>query len=196
MKSRWVTVALCVVAAVVLIVRLVPHGSHRIPGASSPARRGGGPNAYTGLRGMVLEGTRANFGLGPGASPTQPFAVVTDWSEAQGATTIVAIGDGSASVYYSNGAGSIGGGQAHESIRNAALKTVELAAAAQPLMHRVTEFPVAGRGEVSFYVVTDAGVFAATAEQDDLGSNRSPFSPLAAAARNIVDEYRRTDSRR
>ena len=195
MKSRWITVALCVVVAVLLIVRLAPRGCHRGPAASSAARRGG-PNAYMGLRRMVLEGTRANFGLGPGASVTQPFAVVTDWGEAQGATTIVAIGDGSASVYYSNGAGSIGGGQAHESIRNAALKTVELATAAQPQMHRVTEFPVAGRAEVSFYVVTDAGVFAATAAEVDLSSNRSPFSPLAAAARNIVDEYRRTESGR
>lgn len=192
MKSRWITVALCVIVAVLLIVRLAPHGCRRSPAGSS-TRRGRAAKAYTGLRGMVLDGSRANFGLGPGTSATQPFAVVTDWGDAQGTTTIVAIGDGTASVYYSNGAGSIGGGQAHQSIRNAALKTIEAAGAAQPLMHRASEYPLAGRGEVSFYLVCDAGVFTATAAQDDLGSNRSPFSPLAAAARNIITEYRRAE---
>jgi len=189
MKSRWVTLALCLVAVAILVMRLLPH-RHGNPLALSPTRVNSG-NAYAGLRSMVLEGTRANFGLGPGASPTQPFAVVTDWGDAQGATTIIAVADGSASVYPSSGAASIGGGQSHESIRNAALKTVELASAVQPLMHATTEFPLAPRGQVSFYVVTDSGVFTATASQEDLSGNRSPFSALGAGAQNIVAEYRR-----
>ena len=189
MKSRWVTLALCLVAVAILVMRLLPH-RHGNPLALSPTRVNSG-NAYAGLRSMVLEGTRANFGLGPGASPKQPFAVVTDWGDAQGATTIIAVADGSASVYPSSGAASIGGGQSHESIRNAALKTVELASAVQPLMHATTEFPLAPRGQVSFYVVTDSGVFTATASQEDLSGNRSPFSALGAGAQNIVAEYRR-----
>ena len=139
----------------------------------------------------MLDGTRANFGLGPGTSHTQPFAVVIDRGDLDGTiATIIAVADGSASVYYSSGSGSIGGGQKHESIRNAALKTVEAAAAAQPLMHRTSEYPLPARGQVSFYVVTDAGVFAATVAEDDLLGNGSPFSPLGAAAQNIVSEYR------
>lgn len=189
MKSRWVTLALCLVAVAILVMRLLPH-RHGNPLALSPTRVNSG-NAYAGLRSMVLEGTRGNFGLGPGTGPTQPFAVVTDWGDAQGATTIIAVADGSASVYPSSGAASIGGGQSHESIRNAALKTVELAAAAQPLMHLTTQFPLATRGQVSFYVVTDSGVFTAAASQEDLNGNRSPFSALSAAAQSIVAEYRR-----
>ncbi len=119
---------------------------------------------------------------------------MTDWGDAQGTTTVVAVADGSASVYRSNGGGSIGGGQSHESIRTAALKTVELAAAAQPLMHATKEYPLAARGQVSFYVVTDAGVFTASASQDDLENNRSPYSRLATAARNIIEEYRRVSA--
>lgn len=189
MKSRWVTVALCLVAVAILVMRLLPH-RHGNPLALSPTRVNSS-NAYAGLRGMVLEGTRSNFGLGPGASPTQPFAVVTDWGDAQGTTTIIAVADGSASVYPSSGAASIGGGQSHESIRNAALKAVELAAGAQAQMHATTQFPLARRGQVTFYEVTDSGVFTATASQEDLNGNRSPFSQLAAATQNIVAEYRR-----
>lgn len=189
MKSRWVTLALCLVAVAILVLRLLPH-RHGNPLALSPTRVNSG-NAYAGLRNMVLEGTRANFGLGPGSNPTQPFAVVTDWGEVQGVTTIIAVADGSASVYPGSGAPFIGGGQSHESIHNAALKTVELAGTVQPLMHVTSKYPLPTRGQVSLYVVTDSGVFTATASQDDLRGMRSPFSALGAAAQNIVAEYRR-----
>jgi len=190
MKSRWITLALCLLVVVVLIVRVLPRGGRHSQGHSSSGRQAASPNAYLGLRSLVLEGSRANFGLGPASSPTQPFAVVADWGSPQGSTTIVAIADGSASVYLSNGAGFIGGGQSHESIRDAALKTVELAATVQPLMRPTTQFPLANPQQVTFYAVTDAGVFTASASEGDLADNRSPFSQLAAAAQKILTEYR------
>jgi len=189
MKSRWITLALCLLVAVILIVRLLPRGGRHAAGDTSTSSQAAPANAYMGLRSLVLDATRDNFGLSPGASATQPFAVVIDWGDAQGATTIVAIADGSASVYRSNGAASIGGGRSHQSIRNAALKTVELAAATQPAMHATKQYPLAARGQVDFYVVTDAGVFTASASQVDLESNRSPLSPLAASSKNIISEY-------
>jgi len=190
MRSRWITLGLSLVAAIILIVRVVPHGRRSDVGGSR-ATHAGSANAYLGLRRLVLDGTRANFGMGPGTSPTQPFAVVTEWADAGGTTTIIATADGSASVYHSNGAASIGGGQSHPSIRDAALRTVEAATAAQPRMRRTGEYPLASSGQVFFYAVTDAGVFTATAAQDDVLNNRSPFSALGAAAQNIVSEYRR-----
>jgi hypothetical protein len=190
MKSRWITLALCLLVLVVLIVRVLPHAGRHSQEHSSSGRQAASASAYSGLRSLVLEGSRANFGLGPGSSPTQPFAVVADWGSPKGSTTIVAIADGSASVYLSSGAGFIGAGQSHDSIRNAALKTVELAAAVQSLMRRTTQFPLASPQQVTFYAVTDTGVFTASASEDDLAGNRSPFSPLAAAAQNILTEYR------
>ena len=189
MKSRWFTVALCLVAAVVLMVRLLPRGGSRTHSATGSRASTG--NVYAGLRNLVLEGNRANFGLAPGSSPTQPFAVVTDWGSAAGPTTIVAIADGSASVYLANGGGFIGGGQSHEAIRNAALKAVDLAGAIQPRMQPTTRYPLAKPGQVTFYAVTDAGVFTAAVSQDELAGDRSPYSTLAGAAQTILAEYRR-----
>jgi hypothetical protein len=188
MKSRWITVALCLVAVAILAMRLLPR-RHGNPLSLSPTRVNSG-NAYAGLRSMVLEGTRANFGLAPGADPAQPFAVVTDWGGADGTNTIIAVADGSASVYPSSGAASIGGGQSHESIRKAALATVAAAGSIQPLTHATTQYPLPARGQVLFYLVTDSGVFTATASETDLDGHRSPLSPLAAAAQSIVAEYR------
>jgi hypothetical protein len=195
MKSRWITVFLCIVAAVILIVRLVPHGRGPHPSGASSAPRAHRANAFAGLRTMALQSTRANFGLGAASAPDQPFVVLADWGDARGATTIVAVADGSASVYSSDGAGSIGGGQTHPTIHDAALRTVELAAAALPQAHPATAYPVAAQGQVTFYLVTDAGVYTATAAQDDLNANRSPLSALAASTQKIVAEYRRFDGR-
>jgi len=185
MKSRWITVALCVLAAVILILRLVPHGRN----GPSGTRHGHTANPLAGLRDLALHGTRENFGLEPGASPTQPFLVVADWGEEQGATTVVAVADGSASVYRSDGGGSMGGGQAHPEIHAAALKAIEVAGVVQPSMQPATEYPPAGPGNVSFYLVTDAGVFTATVAQGDLNANHGPYSGLAAAMREIETEY-------
>lgn len=195
MKSRWFTVALGIVAVIILIVRLVPHGRNGSHSGPHRAEQGHAANAFAGLRSMALEGTRGNFGLPPASTPTQPFVVVADWGEEKGATTIVAVADGSASVYASNGGGSIGGGQAHPSIHDAAMRAVELAAAVLPQMKRASSFPVAGRGQVAFYAVTDAGVFAATAAQEDVRANRSPFTALGNATQAIAAEYRRLPGR-
>jgi hypothetical protein len=191
MKSRWLTVALGIVAVVILIVRLAPHGRNANHGGPSSLKPGHAANAFAGLRSMALEGTRANFGLPPAASPTQPYVLVADWGDERGATTIVAVADGSASVYGSDGGGSMGGGQAHPSIHDAAMRAVELAAAALPQMRPTTTYPMAGRGQVTFYAVTEAGVFAAAAAQEDVRANRSPYSALGNATQAIVAEYRR-----
>jgi hypothetical protein len=149
-----------------------------------------------GLRSLVLQGTRVNFGLAPGSRPTQPFAVVADWGLPEGTTTVIAIADGSASVYRSNRGGSIGGGQSHESIRNAALETVKLADDVQPIMRSTKEYPPAQRGQVNFYVVTDAGVYAATASEDDLAGGHSPFSKLGDSAQAIITAYREVETKK
>jgi hypothetical protein len=194
MKPRWVLMVACLLVAVWFVVRNHPHGSGHARQAGNI--ESASPNIYLGLRSLALQGSRANFGLGPGSKPTQPYAVVTDWGTADGPTTVIAIADGSASVYPSDGNALIGGGQSHESIRNAALSTIAAADAAQPLMHATTTFPLAPRGQVDFYLVSDAGVFTASASQEDVRRQRGPFAELADSAQSIITEYRKIPSRK
>src|SRR5215467_9589476 len=109
MKSRWITLVLCLLVVAILVVRVRPPGGKRVLNFASGGRSSSA-NANLGLRNLVLTGTRANFGLGPGSRPTQPFAVVADWGQPEGTTTVIAVADGSASVYRSSGPSSIGGG--------------------------------------------------------------------------------------
>jgi hypothetical protein len=82
--------------------------------------------AYLGLRRMMLDGTRAKFGLPPTPKPSDPWGVLMDWGINNGTATVVAMSDGSASVYLSSGGGYIGG-KGQEPIRLATEKAVEVA---------------------------------------------------------------------
>jgi len=148
-------------------------------------------SVYLGLRDQALKLKREKMGLPTPSKPTEPWAALMDWGlGSSGTATIVAISDGTASVYLSSGGGSIGGGQSHDSIRKAAQKMVSAAAEFQPDMRAANSFPLPHTGQIIFYVLTDAGVFTATASEGELSSHRHPLSKLADAAQEIMTQYR------
>lgn len=173
---------------VLLLLVSVAFGVRAYQNRDSSDRRAD-PKVYLGLRNMMLQGSRAKFGLPPAAKPNEPYGVLMDWGIEAGTATVVAVADGSASVYLSSGGGFIGG-QSHDSIRAAAKRTVELASEVQPLMRLTTTYPLPQRGQVTFYVLTDAGVFTATASEDEMRTHKSPLYKLGDSAQTIITEYR------
>jgi hypothetical protein len=148
------------------------------------------PKIYFGLREMMLHGTREKFGIPAPSKPTAPWGVLMDWGVPAGSATVVAMADGNASIYLSSGGAFLGGGQSHDSIRNAAKQAVEAAEGVQPLMHLTNEYPLPARGHVTFYLLTDSGVFTASASEDELRTHSSPYYKLGDAAQNVITEYR------
>jgi hypothetical protein len=140
---------------------------------------------------MMLHGSRAKFGIAVPSTPNEPWGVVMDWGVPAGTATVVALADGSASIYLSSGGGFLGGGQSHESIRNAAKQTIEVAKQVQGLARPTSDYPIPGRGKVTFYLLTDSGVLIADASDEDLRSHRSPLYKLGDAVQNVVTENRR-----
>ncbi len=150
------------------------------------------PSAYIGLRNLALESPLAEVPSATAVKPGAPFAVLMDWGIPAGTATVAAYADGTASVYLSSGGGFLGGGQAHESIRNAAMRTVEIAGELKNLMQPTTTYPLPQLGQVRFYVRTDVGVLTATAPEDELRSHRSPLYKLGDSAQTIITAYRLT----
>lgn len=150
-------------------------------------------NIYLSLRERALKTKREDIGVAAPSKPTEPWAAVMDWGVSTGTATVVAISDGTASIYLSSGGGSIGGGQSDESIHKAAQKMVSVAAEFQPQMMRATDVDtLPQRGQVVFYVLTDAGVFTASASEVELSSHRHPLSKLGDAAQEIITQSRLT----
>jgi hypothetical protein len=112
-----------------------------------------------------------------------------DWGLGSGTATVVAFSDGTASVYLSSGGGFIGGGQSNEAVRKAAKEMVAVAGECRSQTHATTIYPLPQNGEVRFYLLTDRGVFSASAPEQELRSNRHPLSRLGEAAQNVITRY-------
>lgn len=84
---------------------------------------------YAGLRTMALSASRQSLGLPPSS---RPAVALMDIATDEYTLTVVATDDGSASIYFSNGGGLMGGGQRHEAIRRAALEMIGVAGQSVP----------------------------------------------------------------
>lgn len=153
--------------------------------ATGPAAK----HTYTDLRNRALQSTRTTLNLPPTADSTQAWGVLMDWGIPQGTATVVALADGSASVYLSSGGGFIGG-EGHETIRKAAQRMVSVAREVQAQMKATTTYPLPKEGEVVFYSLTDNGVFTAHAAEEDLKSGQGSLSKLANAGQDVISQYR------
>jgi hypothetical protein len=56
-------------------------------------------------------------------------------------------------------------------------------------MRATSTYPLPQRGQVAFLVLTDTGVFTASASQEELSSHRHPPSKLGDAAQAIITQY-------
>ena len=91
---------------------------------------------------MALGITHEKAGLAATFATTEPWGVVMDWVVSQATASVIAFSNGHASIYLSAGGGISGGGESHESVRNAAKKMVAVAAECQPHTHATSEYPL------------------------------------------------------
>jgi hypothetical protein len=107
------------------------------------------PRIYPEMRDRPLHGSRAEFGLTGSFARNQPWGVLIETGYPEGSATLIALADGSASIYLSSGGGTIGG-IAHETIRKAAQRMVQIASQFQPQMKQTTALPLPRKGETIF----------------------------------------------
>jgi hypothetical protein len=161
--------------ALVIIVILVGTGL----GAWAISRKQKGQDqkppadVYITLRSKILNLKHEEIAAAPSVPPGGLWGVVMDWGVANGSATVLALSDGSASIYFSGGGGHIGGGGV-PAIRNEAIAAVARGSELRSSMKPATEFPLPGNGEVIFYALTDDGRFTTRGTQDELQSRTNP----------------------
>jgi len=138
--------------------------------------------AFRELRAQALALKASDF-----ARDDAPFGLLMETGYPEAVCTLVALADGTASLYFSNGGGIIGAGE-HERPATAARSLV--AAAAEFLRHleAAVEYPLPRPDHTRFYVLIAAGVRTAEALEEDLGENRHALSPLFHAAHGLISE--------
>jgi hypothetical protein len=144
---------------------------------------------YQGLRGQVLELTLEQLGDAYADEPILALLLETGYPEA--VATLVAVADGTTSLYFSNGGGIIGAGE-HASVADASRRWLEAGRTFLPALTEVTDPPLPEAGMTQFVGVTPAGLRSAVAVEDDLGNNRHALSPFFYAAQDVITQIRLT----
>jgi hypothetical protein len=123
----------------------------------------------------------------------QPYGVIVEIGHPKGAVTVFALRDGTASVYFSTGGGSIGG-QGREEIRSAAIRLVERAATLVSKMQVAPDNEVVSRGRVRAWVLLRDRVLMDETRLDS--PERGPALDLFDFARDILNGFRRLEQKR
>jgi hypothetical protein len=143
--------------------------------------------SYSSLRTQVLSLSPAQLG-----TDAPVIAVLMETGYQDAVATLVAISDGSASLYISKGGGIIGAGE-YEQVHNSSIALITLAGNNLEKFTTTTEFPLPGVGFTRFYVVTPSGVFTKEVLEDDLGNERDVLSPVFFQGHELMSYIRAVD---
>jgi hypothetical protein len=181
------------VAALVVGAAYVLNES-REPEATAPAETPLAPPSTMGtLRDQLLRSTAQQNGVTPVRGV---WGVIMERGYPKGVATVVALNDGTASMYISSGA-RVTGGKAYPPAHEAARKLCEAAADAMSETVTTKEFPQPAKGRVRFYVLTTDGV--RVAEGDLFAHARDgghdDLAPLVAAGDAVLDALKDATSK-
>lgn len=148
-------------------------------------------DVYSGLRQKVLTLTDKDL-IALKGKPV--WAVLVEMGRPNAAVTLVAVADGTASLYFSNGGGMIGLG-AHADVRAESMKLVEISGTNLQKMKKVESFPLPMPGEVRFYVVTPDGIMSAKTTEASLGMRDHELHDLFGQAHALITQMRIADQK-
>src|SRR5262249_23595058 len=137
-----------------------------------------GATAYQHLRSQALSLERATAGI-PAPPPEAPvWGLLMDMGFPNGTATLVALADGTTSLYYYSGGGGVLGGQAQGAVRRANAALLAEANGLVTQMRPTSAYPLPPAGATTFYARTDSGVLAGGGADEHLGRGRHDLSPL------------------
>jgi len=128
--------------------------------------------------------------------PSSPLiGVLMESGYKDAVVTLVAIADGTVSLYFSNGGGMIGLGE-YETVTNASIDFLSSANRFISHTQPTTNYPLPSKGHTNFYFITINRTLFATAKESDLEHNRHPLSPLFLKAHSVISQSRLVDEKR
>jgi hypothetical protein len=142
------------------------------------------------LRDQALSIRASQVGLQPNGSRVWGILMETGYPEA--VATLVAFADGTTSLYFSSGGGTIGAGE-HLAVRTAAESLLRAADEHLSAFSPATEYPLPAVGRVRFYVHTFDGILTADRNEDDLGYERDALAPVFHAGHAVISAIRELD---
>jgi hypothetical protein len=159
-------------------------------------KRGDGERApeaetYVGLRQQVLALQPDQIGL---ASDTPVTALLMETGYPAAVATLVAVVDGTTSLYFSNGGGIIGAGS-HPDVAAATERWLRTSTDLLPHLSPVDQPPLPGEGLTQFVAVTPNGLFSVAALEDELGEGGHPLSAFFYSGQDVITQIRLAETK-
>jgi len=174
-----------VVVAVVVVLALLLRPKFRAWGEG----RARAAEAAAALRDAVL--SRRMLASLPAKESGALRGAAMDWNVGAGLATLVAIDDGTVSLYLNPGGGTIGAGT-HANVARAGAAFREEAAKARGAFSPVQTYPAPGADSVVFYLLTESATLAtAPIRMQELQRAEHPLAGLGTAAQALLTEVRR-----
>ncbi len=145
---------------------------------------------YTDLRKQVLSLNNEQLGMN-----NSVLGVLMETGYEGAVATLVAVADGTSSLYFSNGGGIIGSGE-YKQVHDQALKFVKLAGSNINIMKLTKKFPLPKKSYTCFYVITSKGVYTAEVIEADLGNKKHNLSPVFIEGHKLLSFIRAADEHR
>lgn len=142
---------------------------------------------YLKLRSRVLSLTSAEVGLAPSSAVPHVWCVLMEISYEVGTATLVALADGTTSLYYSTGGGMLGSAD-YLPVAEASKALVGQAENHLQLMQSADILPLPEVGQVRFTFLTYSGILTALGPEKILASGDHPLSQLYALGRETLTQ--------
>jgi hypothetical protein len=153
------------------------------------------PSIYNDLRSQVLMLEPATAGLRPTEELPDAWGVLLETGYPEGSSTLVALADGTTSLYLSSGGGVIGGGE-HDQVATAAKRLVAAAQHQLEMFGPAENLAVPTDGVATIRVLTFAGPRAISAPEADFGEGRPALSGVFYLAHEVITELRLIEQQR
>ena len=145
-------------------------------------------DVYTGLREQILELDPASIAIERGDE--QVWGGMLEMGFPEGTATILALADGTTSLYTSSGGGVVGG-EAHDNVRFANREFLAALEAQREHLDPDEDAPLPGPGEVALRAFTWDGRLAAVARSDEeLGEGSHPLSEAFFRGHDVITQLR------
>jgi len=148
------------------------------------------PNPMADLRVMAIRKSASELGFHPSKRFPWVYGIVMDWPINDQIATILSFSDGSASL-YSTGTYGILGGIKHETVRQKAVRFVQLADIFADNSVAATDESCPPAHLIRFYLLTYSGVRVLEGPRNEIEEGRHPLTRLFAAGQNVLTELRR-----
>jgi hypothetical protein len=146
-------------------------------------------DTYTGLRRQVLQIVPAEVGIAPTPELPRVWGLLMDTTYERGGYSLVALADGTTSLYMTTGGGMIGGGE-HDQVVAATLAALRVVEAHFDQLLPSADDTLPPVNGVVLRALTYDGQRAVLAAEQDLGEGRHPQAEIFHAAHSAITELR------